>query len=253
VGNLSSIATDDQQWMLQRLTRGLNLLLVASKYVESSHCEKCQLALRREELSAAGLEAIDCRWMLIRGLVDHFNETTFPGDSKRSFRNGDAIISDHSCFLLTPKGTSFVTEFLNEPHAEIGSTTNEVSFNYESQDGSHPRWGSQDLIDETEPSTDPQPCWDINRQELWFAGRLVKRYRIPSPNQVAILCAFEEETWPSRIDDPLPQHFEIDPRRRLNDTIRNLNRSRINPLIRFSGDGSGQGILWEPTDAFSHP
>lgn len=246
--DMISIATADQQWMLQRLSRGLSLLLVASRYVASSNCEKSQLAIRREELSAVGLEAIDCRWMLIRGFVDHFNETTFPGDAKRSFRNGDAIISDHSCFLLTPIGTDFVVNFLNGPQTEIGSSAKEEAFDYEMPVD----WGTQNSSVETTLQSDQQPRWDVHRQELWFAGRLIKRYRIPSPNQVAILCAFEEEIWPSRIDDPLPQHCDIDPRRRLNDTIRNLNRSRINPLIRFSGDGSGQGILWEPADGFSH-
>ncbi len=243
-----SIATSDQHWMLQRLTGGLSLLLVASRYVESSKCEKCQLAICRDELSAAGFEAIDCRWLLLRGLVEHFNETTFPGDAKRSFRNGDAIISDHSCFMLTSKGAEFAVGFLKEPEAGIASTLKEESYDYELP----VNWGSLNSAAASASQTDQQPCWDVQRQELWFAGRLVKRFRIPSPNQVAILCAFEEEAWPSRIDDPLPQHCDIDPRRRLNDTIRNLNRSRINPLIRFSGDGSGQGILWEPADGFSH-
>lgn len=244
MGDMISIATADQHWMLQRLSRGLNLLLVASRYMESSECEKSQLAIRREELSAVGLEAIDCRWMRIRGLVDHFNETTFPGDAKRSFRNGDAIIGDHSCFLLTPKGADFVVDFLDESQWEISSTAKEEARGYEVPVD----WGTNNSAAQTTSQSNQQPRWDIHRQELWFDGRLIKRYRIPSPNQVAILCAFEEETWPSRIDDPLPQHCDIDPRRRLNDTIRNLNRSRINPLIRFSGDGSGQGILWEPTE-----
>lgn len=240
----NSVTATAQHWMVQRLSRGLSLLLVATRYVESSQCEKCQLAVRRDELSAVGLEPIDCRWMLLRGFIDHFNETTFPGDAVRSFRNGDAIIGDHSCFLLTAKGAEFVVDFLGERHTSNGSVSEEIGFEYEMPVNWQTRHSS--LKSESNPAQ--QPRWDVNRQELWFGKSLVKRFRIPSPNQVAILCAFEEETWPSRIDDPLPQHCEIDPRRRLNDTIRNLNRSRINPIMRFSGDGSGQGILWETVD-----
>ncbi len=60
-----------------------------------------------------------------------------------------------------------------------------------------------------------------------------------------VLTAFEEEAWPVRIDDPLPPHPEQDPKRRLHDTITSLNRHQRRPLIRFVGDGSGEGIRWE--------
>lgn len=48
-----------------------------------------------------------------------------------------------------------------------------------------------------------------------------------------------------RIDDPLPPVFDIEPKRRLHDTIKSLNRHQKNRLIRFKGDGTGQGIRWE--------
>jgi hypothetical protein len=234
VNRTAALEKIEQSWMQQRLTKSLRLLLIAAKYVETSQCERCQMAIRFQELSDAGIEITDCRWLLIGGLVEHFTETTYPGDMERSFRNGDAILNGNSCFMLTPSGADYVAEFLSElesgevelPKSQIVNTPPVP-----------PAAGTQRSC---------EPNWDSQRQELWYAGKLVKQYRIPSPNQVAILSAFEEESWPSRIDDPLPQHFEIDPRRRLNDTIRNLNRSRITPLIRFSGDGSGQGILWEP-------
>jgi hypothetical protein len=60
-----------------------------------------------------------------------------------------------------------------------------------------------------------------------------------------VLNAFEEEGWPARIDDPLPPHSDQDPKRRLNDTIKCLNRKQVRELLRFHGDGSGEGILWE--------
>ena len=53
---------------------------------------------------------------------------------------------------------------------------------------------------------------------------LVKRFKVPAPNQEMILAAFEEESWPVRIDDPLPVHPCLAAKRRLHETITSLNR-----------------------------
>jgi hypothetical protein len=76
---------------------------------------------------------------------------------------------------------------------------------------------------------------------------IVKEFKLPSPNQETVLMAFEEEGWPPRIDDPLSPLPQLDPRRRLHDTIKALNRKQKQDLIRFMGDGSGEGIRWELT------
>jgi hypothetical protein len=75
----------------------------------------------------------------------------------------------------------------------------------------------------------------------------VKLFKVPAINQEAVLAAFEEEEWPPRIDDPLSPRGEQNPKRRLHDTITALNRNQKAPLIRFFGDGSGQGVRWEFT------
>jgi hypothetical protein len=80
---------------------------------------------------------------------------------------------------------------------------------------------------------------------------------VPSPNQEAILDAFQEEGWPMWIDDPLSPLPDQPPKRRLHDTIKGLNRNREMELIRFRGDGTGQRVAWEivaeasPTIAFT--
>ncbi len=61
--------------------------------------------------------------------------------------------------------------------------------------------------------------------------------------------AFQEEGWPVRIDDPLPPVSESEPKQRLRETIRSLNRNQKERLVRFKGDGTGEGVLWEP---YSH-
>ena len=77
---------------------------------------------------------------------------------------------------------------------------------------------------------------------------LVKQFKWTAENQEAILCVFEEEGWPARIDDPLPPQAEQDSKRRLSDTIKCLNRKQANPILHFRGDGTGEGIIWELVD-----
>jgi hypothetical protein len=87
--------------------------------------------------------------------------------------------------------------------------------------------------------------WDPEVRKLLLNGRLVKRFKWPAINQEAVLNAFQEEGWPSRIDDPLPPQPDQDSKRRLSDTIKCLNRKQTNPLIHFRGDGTGEGVVWE--------
>jgi hypothetical protein len=89
------------------------------------------------------------------------------------------------------------------------------------------------------------PRWDANVRELWLGKSLVKRFTEPAQNQELVVAAFEAAGWPRRLPDPLPDDGEIEPRQRLHDTVRRLNRAQRNPLIRFSRDGSGHGLRWD--------
>jgi hypothetical protein len=74
---------------------------------------------------------------------------------------------------------------------------------------------------------------------------LIKRFRVPSPNQEAVLDAFQEEGWPRSVDDPLSPVADQLPKRRLRDTIKCLNLNQAHRAIRFRGDGTGQRVSWE--------
>jgi hypothetical protein len=91
------------------------------------------------------------------------------------------------------------------------------------------------------------PRYDRETRTLWFGGEIIKQFRQPAPDQETILMGFEEEGWRRRIDDPLPGNGR-DPKARLHKAIGNLNRNQRRRLIRFRGDGTGQGILWEPVE-----
>jgi hypothetical protein len=91
----------------------------------------------------------------------------------------------------------------------------------------------------------PLPHWDAQGRELRIGGRLVKRFKWPAANQETVLAAFEEEGWRRRIDDPLPPVADILPSARLSDAIKRLNGHQKNALIRFRGDGTGEGVTWE--------
>jgi hypothetical protein len=97
---------------------------------------------------------------------------------------------------------------------------------------------------------DSRPWWDGELRELWYRDCLVKRYRVPAPNQELILEAFHEEGWPKRIDDPLPPCDGLDPKQRLRDSIKALNRNRKSDRLRFLGDGNSEGVVWEDRTRF---
>ncbi len=94
-----------------------------------------------------------------------------------------------------------------------------------------------------------KPSYDATRRELSLGGVIVKRFRVPARNQELILSAFAEEGWPAQIDDPLPNFRNVDARTRLHDVINRLNRSQINCLMSFHGNGLGDGVRWQLRDA----
>ena len=93
------------------------------------------------------------------------------------------------------------------------------------------------------------PYWDAEYRELRVGQCVIKEYRVPSPNQEAILVAFQEEGWPHHIHDPLTPQRDVEPKCRLHDTIKRLNRLHKERLIRFHGNGTGEGVCWEYVEA----
>ena len=93
------------------------------------------------------------------------------------------------------------------------------------------------------------PKWNPETHVLFLGEVMVKQYHRPARSQHAILSAFEQEGWPSRIDDPLILEegaAETKSKWRLRNTVNDLNRAQYGCIrIRFHLDGTGRGIRWK--------
>ena len=146
----------------------------------------------------------------------------------RRFRPaGNLDLSGKTCFVLTESG---------QLHARRTCAA---------ADRCLPGLDGKNLADPTDVLAQSAPCWNSRTRELRLGNRLIKKFRVPAGNQERILDAFQEEGWPPQIDDPLPPVRELDSKHRLHDTINRLNRHQQQSLVRFRGDGRGQGVRFE--------
>ncbi len=222
------------QGLWRRAHRALTELLEAYRYSCDVDRSVWDFAVEIDELQGAGLLRADLRWLVCKGFVEHAREIA-PADDTRAFRRGSRLwIAKGSCFVLTAAGVEFVTSMLE--CAERDRRRRRL----------HRREQGDGQVEERDSCLilGPVPAWDRDRQELCLGGVVVKQFKVPAANQERVLAAFEEEGWPVRIDDPLPPIGDQDPKARLHDTIVALNRNQKHSLIRFYGDGSGQGVRW---------
>ena len=217
---------------------GLELLSVAYWYASELNCDLWDFAVEIGDLERAGLSKPDLRWLICRNYIENGMETSELGEARRCFANrGGLQFSDRTCFVLTPSGIAFARAMDNQGIATPVDTY---------------RGKTDSALALTGPSPGQAltPVWDPDARQLRMGKVVVKEFRCPAENQVRIMATFQELSWPKRIDDPLPPDGDIDPKKRLHDAINSFNRSRISPLIRLKGDGTGEGIIWERE--FSH-
>jgi hypothetical protein len=166
-----------------------------------------QWAFEIEELIRLGMSRHDLRVLTTQGDLQSQLELQSEGTLLRTFTSASCW-NNHTCFILTKQGREFAKSL-------------------DSWNGIKPTWNQQ-------------------TRELRVAEELIKRYRCPASNQEIILAVFEEESWPARIDDPLPPAGHIDPKQRLRETIKSLNQNHIvRDRLRFRSDGNGLGIQWD--------
>jgi hypothetical protein len=196
----------------------LALLVQAREYARQLHRDAWQFAVEIGPLAAAGLTNSTLRWLVCQGHVEHAIEVTPPGDGQRRFQPVASLaLPEGTCFVLTDKGAALARGL-----------------------------AGLSAVSERPAAGEPvvKPRWDGELRVLWCGGVVVKEFRRPAPNQELVLAAFEEESWPAQIDDPLPGSSELDAKQRLHDTIIRLNRNQKSRRLVFRGDGSGKGVRW---------
>jgi hypothetical protein len=194
------------------------LLLEAHACAWERRCSLWEFAVEIQSFRALGVTSSALRWLVHKGYVEHGVERTPSTAQGRLFHKAQNLaFTDQTCFVLTASGLAAAQEACG-PAGSAGRAA----------DG-----------------TGCVPHWDGARRDLRLGDRLVKQFRLPAPNQELILAAFQEEGWPPVIDDPLPRQPGQDPKERLHETIKSLNRNQVNRLLRFRGNGDGCGIAWE--------
>lgn len=217
-----SVDSDFSRNKARQFASFLRLLKDAQEYAQDLECSGWDFAIKLADIGAMDLQINDLRWMMRKGWIHHSRESTFEPDCRSSVRPDErSKIHLDSSFIIGQSGI----DALRDCSDAIGNI------------------GADGRIAELPAAI--KPSWDAERHELSFVGQIVKRFRWPASNQETILMAFEEEAWPSRIDDPLPPVNDVDPKRRLSDSIKCLNRNQRADLVRFRGDGTGQGIFWD--------
>ncbi len=214
----------------RKIRAALTLFAEAHNYAKDTKLTVWEYAIEADVLLAAGLTPNDIRWFLHKGWVEHRQETTKSDTARRSFcRCRGGTLGYRSCFVLTDAGLALNSRITHGAYALAV--------------GADPRI----LRQRPDRGSSVHPHWDVKLRELSLDGQLIKCLKTSAPCQQIILAAFEEEGWPPHIDDPLPKGpgKRQDSKRRLKDTIKRLNRSHLIDSIRFSGDGTGEGVRWD--------
>jgi hypothetical protein len=203
----------------QELSSALRRLNTAKEFAANCDVSTWEFAIEIEQLQATGVTAEELRWLIAKQMVHHADEVSPSDEENRKFESCRGLkLSSRSCFVISDLGVEVIkkeTDVASKPEPILQVPSLQT------------------------------PLWDKVRHELKLGSILVKKFKWRASNQEAILSAFQEDGWPAHIFDPLVPHADINPKRRLSDAIKCLNRKQVAPRIRFSGDGTGQGVLWE--------
>jgi hypothetical protein len=90
-----------------------------------------------------------------------------------------------------------------------------------------------------------KPRWD-DAGYLWLGAVVVKRVRPDAVLQRQVLRQFQLQGWRDEVDDPLPIRGCRDPKARVRETVRALNRGQHGPVrVVFHATQALLGYRWE--------
>lgn len=210
------------------ITSALSELLKARDYAIDNGCDEWDFAVEINTLRQFGTTDTDLRWLILKEMLEHRRDTSGPNDEGRCFEFANPLkFEARSCFVLTLAGSVFVNKLLSELDKNAAV--------------------SPLVFAESNRAEVPKPFWDPMRRQLRVCDFVVKHFRWAARNQELVLSAFQEDGWPSEIDDPLIPIDGFQPKERLHDTIKGLNRNQKTFLIQFRGNGTGESVLWNFT------
>ncbi|MBI3861042.1 MAG: hypothetical protein HY290_04020 [Planctomycetia bacterium] len=221
---------------LDKLSSGLAVLLEAYDWSRDSDFNPEQIAPEQfavgiEQLRAAGMSDTHLIWLVCRKHANHLHEFTAPGDKVRTFRDLGMNLGPRSRFVLTDGGSEFARPICAKRKRRNGAPV-----------------GSRVLAIHQPSSSAQRPQWNAERRQLLFDNEVIMQLTGRHGNQELILQTFEEDNWPTRIDDPLPNRKAGDQKQRLRGAVEKLNARSLIPRIHFSCDGN-EGICWSLWDA----
>ncbi len=244
---------------------GLAQLLLAFDYAVESESDVWDFAVEISDLRAVGMTSSDLRWLVVKGLLQHGEETPVFEAVHRTFRAGHGLtFAQATSFVLTPAGAAVARNSIAGAasplriHGAAAQLRSEaVNVNSLISSDRYKAVVSSTVIQSANGDTravspvtlhlldDIKPIWESRRRELRVGDYLVKQFRVRAKNQELVLAAFQEESWPDFIDDPLPGKAGIVPKQRLQNVVHRLNCGQSLPLLRFCSNGNGNGLGWK--------
>lgn len=219
-------------------TAALEILRRAHRYAVRAGMDVWDFSVEIDEFHRAQISNSDLRWLLSQNLARHADETT-PTNGKRRFRRAPLTsLNERSCFIIAEAGLELLESL--DSTIELTAVAAQRHIAHAAMQPNGLNGAAKHCSKDHE-----KPFWDALRRELRVGERVVKHFRRPAASQHKILDAFQAALWPSHVIDPLPLKAAHCPKRRLHDAIKRLNRGHRQAAIRFYGDGSGRGVLWE--------
>ena len=208
-----------------QLAAPLTLLLQAHEHARIRRQPASDFAVEFSELEKVGLSRLDFRLLISHRYVEHIVEKRHQRNRRGFTRVSHLEILKRSCAVLSKKGADWARTVVESKPRTTGQS-GPITQDGEAMGGV------------------ARPRWDAARQMLLLGGTLVRQFRRPAPRQCLILAIFQERDWPSHLEDPFPQRRAGSAKRRLHETISDLNRGQKPLRVEFHGDGTGRGICW---------
>lgn len=111
---LSSISANSQTndvLLSQPIAKALAQLLRAYHYSDDCQRSRWDFAVEIKELRGSGISSDELRWLIGKNLLDHAEESSANGQTKRTFASpGGFSLTKRSCFVLTDEGLHFASQ-----------------------------------------------------------------------------------------------------------------------------------------------